>query len=305
MTAQEMFAAMNKDGSFATGSGDGPCVYEANSLKAARFTIASDWLKVPKGMGDELEKLPYEGRKALPPARDEEDKKPKDKHPMNQISAQAALQFARLLNCRLPTAAEWQAAYDEDKDWKDANLRGRKWWEQMEYLKKEYNDPADSTSPLWPGAGSFATKILHKDSSGKDPNTKAPDSEKDADGGLWFERVDEGKHTFKHLVGNVMEFTCENKDQQAKMPPGSALPPELKSSFGVAGGSALSPRSREGNFQHDSPYRLDSAYTTYRFSDVGFRLALSAPKLSLRDRILAALQSAPNKNKGFLPPKTN
>jgi hypothetical protein len=300
MTAQEMFAAMNKDGSFATGSGDGPCVYEANSLKAARFTTASDWLKVPKGMGDELEKLPYEGRKALPPARDEEDKKPNDKHPMNQISAQAALQFARLLNCRLPTAIEWKAAYDEDTDWKDANLRGRNWWAQMKYLKDSYNDLADSTSPVWPGAGSFATKILHKDSSGKEPEAVAPPSEKDADGGLWFERVDEGKHTFKHLVGNVMEFTCDNKDRQDKMAPVSALPPGLKSSFGVAGGSALSPRS-EGNYQYGTPYPLNPAYTTYRFSDVGFRLALSAPKLSLRDRILVQLlQSSPNK--GFLPP---
>jgi hypothetical protein len=118
---------------------------------------------------------------------------------------------------------------------------------------------------------------------------------------LWFERVDEGKHIFKHLVGNVMEFTCENKDRQDKMPLDSALPPELKTSFGVAGGSALSPRSGPNNFQYDRPYPLDAAYTTYRFSDVGFRLALTAPKLSLRDRILAALLTPPNK--GFLPPK--
>jgi len=303
MTAQEMFAAVNKDRSFTSATPTGPCVYIPDPDKLKRFSLATEWLKVPPG-NVRQEEL-YEGPNELPPARDAEDKKPKDKHPMNQISAQAALQFARLLNCRLPTVAEWKAAYDEDKDWKDANLRGRTWWDQRKYLKEHYKDPADSTSPLWPGAGSFATKILHKDSSGKDPKDEAPPSEKDPDGGLWFERVDkEGKHTFKHLVGNVMEFTCENKDLQDKMPADASVPvpSELKSSFGVAGGSALSPRS-EGNFQHDRPYPLDPAYTTYRFSDVGFRLALSAPKQSLRERILVQVQSSPNK--GFLPPKTN
>jgi hypothetical protein len=297
------FAAMNQDGSFTSAAPRGPCVYvpDFKVLKtSARFSVATEWLKVPIDADVKQEDL-YAGSNEFPPARDKEDTTPKDKHPMNQVSAKAALQLARLLNCRLPTMAEYKAAYDEDKDWKDANLRGRTWWDQVKYLNEHYKIPADSTSPLLPGYGSFAARILYKDSAGKGPDAEPPPAEASSGGVLWFERVDEGKHIFQHLVGNVMEFTCENKDRQDKMPPDSALPPELKASFGVAGGSALSPRSGPNNFQYDRPYPLDAAYTTLRFSDVGFRLALTAPKLSLRDRILAALQTPPNK--GFLPPK--
>src|SRR5206468_3087470 len=37
---------------------------------------------------------------------------PSDRHPMQYVPPEAAMYFASLAGCRLPTPAEWKAAYD-------------------------------------------------------------------------------------------------------------------------------------------------------------------------------------------------
>src|SRR5512146_2733886 len=64
--------------------------------------------------------------------------KPLPEHPMQQISICAAMYFARLAGCRLPTLAEWQAAYEaspkpaEKPLW---NLRDRTWAMEFDFAR--------------------------------------------------------------------------------------------------------------------------------------------------------------------------
>lgn len=226
-------------------------------------------------------------------------------HPMQQISFAAATYFARLMNCRLPTSAEWLAAYRADKaaaSAKPHNLRDKTWQAQKNYAAK-LEDDGDlmDREQYFPDAGVFWPKsIAVADRKiARDAEVKAQAA---TDGYLWFAKVgsDNGRQ-FQHLVGNVAEYVYDDPDTIDKL---KAMTPEsiqglLKAGgapAGVIGGSAMS--APPPQVAEDKRYELAAPAGKEGFSDVGFRLAFLAGPGRLQDRVLTLLKGTTNE--GYL-----
>jgi len=245
---------------------------------------AENWLQFPPRVGEAGWYFTKSGD--VPPG-DPGNERPSREHPMNFISPSAALMVARLLKCRLPTSAEWNAAYAKEPLKTDWNLRDKTWLKQRDYLK---NLAASGRGyiALWPDAGIFVpegVRVKRKD----EAEVAAGEA---LDGLLWFARVDTDVdsskgHIFKHLIGNVAELACEDVAAQDGLPAGEPPPEALQGAFRVIGGSALSPPQVKNT----------QAYPVTRggaCSDVGFRLAFTAtaPPASLRAELCKCLENA-------------
>jgi len=212
-------------------------------------------------------------------------------HPMQNISVEAALYFAQLTGCRLPTVADWQAAYKTVKDFPDDswNRRDQTWDQYKQHLagiSKIWKDkmyPGYNLLP-WPDSGVFKRDTQHT----------AGDAEsavKGDDGVLWFEEVNQGADTkrtynFHHLVGNVAEFVYEGYADLDKMTETTDFNTEKVRDFlnnnpnvYVIGASALSPSI----VKPDEPYEAEKHDEIY--SDVGFRLAFTSPREKLNMKL--------------------
>lgn len=202
---------------------------------------------------------------------------PEPDHPMQQISAQGALYFAALCGCRLPTPAEWQAAYYKyekvgaTERW---NLRDQTWLTQQRHI-------AQLPAGRWPDDG-----IFHPPGD-TSPVGRAATAGSQNDGTLYFRHVSSPGNatTFHHLVGNVGEFVCsasgrfeQYSDKKTAAGIGK-FADENSSSLFVIGGSALSPPQ----LPVDKP--LPIAKTSEGYADVGLRLAFTAPARSLAERV--------------------
>ncbi len=204
-------------------------------------------------------------------------------HPMNCVSPDMAIFFARLLGCRLPTAAEWKTAYQVDKAKAGWNLRDKSFLLQRMYVQllmsKAWTPDVPDEHIFFPDGIEVAKgvdAVVRAD---------APD-----DGYLWFAEVDADKdHVFHHLVGNVAEYVLEDpaKGQEAlvvgaKLQAG-AVQAFLKNTNGaglaVIGGSALSPPE----VRWDDPYPCGLMRARDGYSDVGFRLAFTVPRPQFQD----------------------
>ena len=275
----------------------GPRVWEwkRRGIQAAEIEMPRFWL-----VGETRQGQHY-------PAGIAPKQPPSDDYPMQYVSAPAALYFAWLLGCRLPTAAEWQAAFEaseKSKADRAANLRDLTWEKQRDFMKRD--EGYQIRVPEWPDAGIFWPEAI-KDRKVGAAAVVASDRD---DGALWFQPAGSGKG-FQHLVGNVAEFVLDEpaEQQEKSRTKALALPPEVAGPFlraammrapgagdgsgglSVIGGSALSaPQVWDGKtvpFEKPWPVKfargaLDS------FSDVGFRLAFTAPAAAL-----AAPQEAP------------
>jgi len=180
---------------------------------------------------------------------------PSKRQPMQYVSPEAAIYFCDLLSCRLPTGGEWKSAYRlyAGDHW---NLRDR----TFKVLQKWLQGPsqAERYMPdlgIFMSAGEKSTAEIWRES--KLYNRPANSDQEYDDGVLWFREVaPAGTQAFNHLVGNVAEMTLENGHLY------------------VIGGSALSPPTR--------PVDQELEIANWRsgnkgYSDIGFRLAFSAP----------------------------
>ena len=216
---------------------------------------------------------------------------PSPDHPMQQVSAQTALWFAALCGCRLPTPAEWQAAYQQYEKGdspQQCNLRDLTWELQRQYAS---SGKLAAPTPLWPYDDVFQPEGDDRVTLVNDTRTRASN-----DGALLFRPVGvDGGSIFHHLVGNVAEFLCSEPgkfDQMRRRNSLSGLAEfvhDHASSLYVIGGSALSPP----NVPVDKP--LPVARSDQSFSDVGFRLAFTAPPRSLAEKVNWAIAG-----KGYL-----
>jgi formylglycine-generating enzyme required for sulfatase activity len=212
---------------------------------------------------------------------------PSESHPMQQVSAEAALFFAGLCGCRLPTPHEWSVAYEQfgkgvpPEQW---NLRDRTWETQRAHAA---NAGAQAAAQM-PDAGIFT---MPKTPDGRPVSTgAAAKSGPQNDRTLYFRTVDSpelgtgARGGFYHLVGNVAELVCEGAQPFEKY--NDKFTPEGVKRFAAAnadgiaviGGSALSPP--ELPLDKPLPVKPGSAY-----ADVGFRLAFTAPSRSLAERL--------------------
>lgn len=227
-------------------------------------------------------------------------------HPVQQVPLPAAVYFARLINCRLPTAAEWQAAHEQDKasgSTTPYNLRDRTWLAQRDHdvALEDSGDLLDAdlfypdAGIFWPGSIAVAQRKTQRDAEAW-PN--APD-----DGSLWPGKVvSDNRRLFQHLVGNVAEYVYEDSKSLTALKDPTVAQVRTLLTAGVAnakviGGSAMSaPQTAV-----DKPHALGAAAATKQgYSDVGFRLAF----LAGRERLQTTLQKllGARKHEGYLSP---
>jgi len=240
------------------------------------------WLADPR--------LPQQGRypEGLDPGS------PRNEHPIQYVSAPAALLVAWLLGCRLPSEAEWLAAYGATQQpARGANLRDAIWKRQLRHMAQRQTA---GNAFQWPDAGIF---LPPKASSARLGERAAPVTD-DNDGAVWFRPVGTGT-TFQNLVGNVAEFVLDAPRDFDKrctaLRAGKAtaaaayflkLLKENPDALRVIGASALSPPELwDGNkrpFTTAWPVELTKNGWD-SFSDVGFRLAFTAPRETPSDQL--------------------
>lgn len=205
--------------------------------------------------------------------------------PMQQVPVKAAALAARLAGCRLPTAAEWEAAAAGGTGW--SNRRDATWLKQFEHVR----GLGGALDPDYPSANIFraqATRVEPKDDG--EPAVRTDD------GVLWFVAVESGEPStagFRNLIGNVAEFLFEDSAALQVVP---ATRDAVEGLIGtgervrVIGGSALSPAEA----RPEVPEAIRRVQVNTAFSDVGFRLAFSAPRAAgaagAGDRLKAALE---------------
>jgi hypothetical protein len=205
---------------------------------------------------------------------------PSDRHPIQYVSAQAALYYAAALGCRLPTATEWRQALAASGataakgDW---NLRDQTWEAFRAYAAEQ-----SIAFEHWPDRGSFPA----------DP-AAPPSSLPGNDKVLLYRPAPSADQKFHDLVGNVAEFVLQEPDAFARWRDKKAVlerkewtAAEVKSflsnttdAVAVIGGSAVS----APQVPVDQPLRADRADKGY--SDVGLRPAFTAPTQSPAERL--------------------
>ncbi|MFC1782758.1 SUMF1/EgtB/PvdO family nonheme iron enzyme [Planctomycetota bacterium] len=221
-------------------------------------------------------------------------KNPRPNHPIQRVSAAAALYFAQLLGCRLPTAAEWRATYDKCQEEggldPKPNLRDRTWQTQFEYILQLIKDDQTIVYDFIP----WMDMVFQGENFQDILSADALDDHDD--GTLWFAEVDAGAdQDFHHLVGNVAEFAYEDPEdfenwfQVASNQSAENVENYLKDQdhldkLTVIGGSALSP---PGLTVYE-PHKVDELIRD-GYSDVGFRLAFTAPSETLADQVMSLL----------------
>ncbi len=291
---------------------DGPRVW---TIAGGKFGPNPDWLfKVPQKPAANS----YYPNAALP-------EPPGPDMPLQQVSPWSAIYISRLLGCRLPTTEEWTAAYKQFEVpalTKDAwNLRGTAWLAQQNFSRQE-----STNGMAFPDAGMFnipdlmfagvtsenavpwktsdLQKILPNRAS---PATDAADTYKGST--IWFRKVgtqpglappNTGTGAMHDLVGNVAEYvfdadtaTAVIKDAQPTVAAVDALLPTNGTdpgTLGVIGGSSLSPPQLP--FDKKQPLDPNSAQSPNGFSDVGFRLAYTAPIATINE-VLATVFKDP------------
>ncbi len=198
------------------------------------------------------------GAEPAPPAADS---------PMQYVSPTMAVYVARLVGCRLPTAAEWGAAKAQlagDVKESACNLRDQAWARQYEHVRATI---AAGKRTQFPFAGSFAPG-----KAGADGKMAAREGD---DGTVWFTAVGTGGGEVVHnLVGNVTEYVF---DGPGLMPEARGVgAEEFVAAHGgelrVIGGSALS----DPGVAVDKGQAVATADAVEGYSDVGFRLAFSS-----------------------------
>ncbi len=165
---------------------------------------------------------------------------PNDQWPVTWLTFDEAKKMAETLGGKLPTVAQWKAAYKMMKPGAEARLRSPAAWSKQYPLrndwKRDTKDPFGPESAV-PEYGSFSKQF------------KEIESDKDAGGRddkLWFSEVGDPNWNpsqgFIHLVGNAAEWVTDENDKPAvigssivapKIPPDRAFPAINRAYFDV------------------------------------------------------------------------
>jgi hypothetical protein len=190
---------------------------------------------------------------------------PTDDAPVQYVSPQGACAIAAGLGCRLASVDEWLRAA-KGIDANAGNLRDSQFATHATWVK---------AAGAGAGIAAPTTDIFRPANSQR--ITASDDVEPAVttdDGLLWFESVasESAKHgPFRHLVGNAAEFVVADASGLVE---GVAPAPEALAVAGVRviGGSALS-----RGYLTLEPQPVDLPRAANGYSDVGFRIAFTAP----------------------------
>ena len=203
---------------------------------------------------------------------------PGERHPVQYVSPEAALYVAGLAGCRLPTPAEWRAAYEgfeKDVPAEQWNLRDQTWLVQRDYAAAHGDSTRGAHSP---------DEGIYLPPTPKVATGSGASAHRQRDGTVFFRPVEApGGSTFRHLVGNVAELVCDAPEPFERLADHQlgavkAFASDASMGLYVIGGSALSPPEMTNDVPH--PVKPDAAY-----ADVGFRLAFSAPPRNLAEKL--------------------
>lgn len=194
---------------------------------------------------------------------------PSGNSPLNWVSPTAALSLAGRAGCRLAAPAEYLAALDHHPTL-NRNLRDSRWLRQL----KRTVETQTQMIPSWPDTSVFVPM------GSKFPSAdKASPGETSDDGVLWIRDAESGNGV-ADLVGNLAELVGA---------PGA----DGRMSFGVVGGSALSPPE----LALDQVSAVSTISLGKGWSDVGVRFAFDAGagtgKATLSARVRRWLSEAP------------
>ncbi len=220
--------------------------------------------------------------------------KPALTHPVQQVSASAALYIARSLGCRLLTAAEWRAARDAfPTPAQRPNLRDQAWLDRQAKVRalddRLVGDVRKDAWLPWPDRGVVPPKGTPPPV-GRDAAAGPED-----DGEAWFVPVAGSGGGPYHLVGNVAEYVFESAAESESLADGSpdsirAFVESNAGKVGVVGGSALS----APGVPIDEPLPVDvfDLEALIGYADVGLRLAFSADVAPKRKSFAARVTEA-------------
>lgn len=254
----------------ATGvNAQGPRVWEW-STRGGGFTLAA-----PKGAGDKTagwlpllnsmeNKDSYPAGLNVPP--------PSMDSPMQNLPPTAAVVAAKSAGCRLPTIAEWKAALAAaGESLGTPNRRDATWKRQYDHVKS-----LGVSTVNWPTLGIYRRTV--------DVQNAADDSEPAVaadDGVLWFRPIGSAAGpVHQDLVGNVSEFVVEEAvslDGLSDLGDAAIRAALRAAKPRVIGGSALSGK----DLAVDEPATISPSKMNESYTDVGFRLAFSAPRGAL------------------------
>ncbi|HPO91844.1 MAG TPA: hypothetical protein PL072_00110 [Phycisphaerales bacterium] len=271
----------------------GPRVWEWKPTPAGGVSIAagSTWLNPDANV---TKADPAFAPEILQPGaansiRPEKGGDPTPDHPMQKLGPAAAAYVSRLAGCRLPTSAEWRAAYQAlvvrtGKAGALWNIRDKTFDVQREHIlamqsrvqrKASFQFPDIDIARIDPQAPTGLRAVANRDVD---------------DGVLYFAKVDEDKTPgvlLHHMVGNVAEFVFDDAPalELAQMSAkGVRTVVEKKGApLKVIGGSALSPTT----IPVDTPSAVDLLAAQEGFADVGFRMAFGASGTSIKAEPLA------------------
>jgi len=259
---------------------EGPRVWR---LESGRIALGEKWLFTNPAMGEDPAGYYPPGRR---PSKIEPD------HPMQQVTLGAAMYFARLLGCRLPSSAEWQAAQQINaRSGASAlpNLRDQTWAAQRDFAFS-LESQGKAGPEFYADAGIFWPKGMRDRKEGKAATIVSQN-----DGVLWFAKVgSDTQRPFGHLTGNVAEYVYEDPDAMSKLSAAGADDMRKFLETGAAaarviGGSALS----APEVPLDKPQEIEATGAKDGFADVGFRLAFFAGRERLQGRLWRLLAAAP------------
>ena len=217
---------------------------------------------------------------------------------------------------------EWKAAYDKfeaNGTTKDSWNSARAAWQTQQDYAKQIIAGGVAGMPF-PDKGMFNTAELmyagitdaaavpwHNDAIAKIvPNRVSGGADIYKGSSLWFRRVGTepgqaapgtGTGAMHDLVGNVAEYVFDAPNANAVIKDAKPTPPAVDAEIaaasdkvGVIGGSSLSPPQIP--FNEKQAVLMDSDQTAGGFSDVGMRLAYTAPIDSIND-VLAVVFKDP------------